>query len=204
MSRKVVIIGAGGHAKVIADIVFCRGDRVVGFLDDDASKLGKKIYKDLEVLGTTRDYTKYGDCEFIIAVGDNHARGQIAETMSVKWYTAIHPCAVVADTVKIGVGTVVMAGAVINSDSVIGRHCIVNTGATIDHDNALADFVHVSPGAHLAGTVKVGKYTWICIGATVINNISITDDVTLGAGAVTTKDLSEPGVYVGAPARRVR
>ena len=157
MSRKVVIIGAGGHAKVIADIVSSRGDKVVGFLDDDTSKLGKKIYKDLEVLGTTQDFTKYGDCEFVIAVGDNHAREQIAKTMSVKWYTAIHPGAVVADTVKVGAGTVVMAGAVINSDSVVGQHCIINTGATIDHDNVLADFVHVSPGAHLAGIVKVGK-----------------------------------------------
>lgn len=204
MSRKVVIIGAGGHAKVVADIVLCCGDEVVGFLDDDSSKLGKKVYKNYEVLGVLHDYVRYEDCEFVIAVGDNYTRERIKNKMSVNWYTAIHPSAVVADTVKIGVGTVVMAGAIINSDAVIGNHCIINTGVTVDHDNVVEDYVHISPGAHLAGNVKVGEHSWVCIGASVINDVTICRDVIVGAGATVVKDISESGTYVSTPARRIK
>ena len=204
MSKDVVIIGAGGHAKVIADIILCSGDNLVGFLDDDVSKQGQTIYKDHKVIGRIEGYSNFRDCSFIIAIGDNKTRAKIAEELKVDWYTAIHPSAVIADTVKIGVGTVVMAGVVINVDTIIGKHCIINTSATIDHDNIIGDFVHISPGAHLAGTVSIGDYSWIGIGVVVINNINISKDIIVGANSTVLKNIGEFGTYVGVPARKVK
>lgn len=204
MPKNVIIIGAGGHAKVIADIVLDLGDNLIGFLDDDELKQDKEFYRGCKVIGKVSDYSKYMDNVFIVAVGSNYTRMKIVEKINdVVWYTAIHPNAVVSETAKIGDGTVVMAGVVINADALIGNHCIINTGATIDHDNVIDDFVHISPGVHLAGTVKIGKCSWVGIGATVVNNVSISSDTILGAGATALKNISEPGVYVGTPAIKV-
>ena len=201
MPQNVVIIGAGGHAKVIADIVLLSGDNLIGFLDDNKEKQGLTIFKGYKVIGKISDADKYQNSYFIIAIGDNYRRSDIAEKLNLKYYTAIHPKAIIADTVKIGEGTVVMAGAVINPSTKVGKHCIVNTSCSIDHDNTLEDYVHISPGAHLAGTVYIEEYTWICAGATVSNNISISSDIIVGAGATVLKNLSTAGTYVGTPAR---
>ena len=204
MSKDVIIIGAGGHAKVIADIILCSGDNLVGFLDDGSSKQGQAVYKDYKVIGRIEDYSKFENCDFVIAIGDNKTRAKIAKELKVNWYTAIHPSAIIADTVKIGVGTVVMAGVVVNVDTIIGEHCIINTAVTVDHDNVVGDFVHISPGAHLAGTVSVGNYSWIGIGAVVINNIDISKNIIVGANSTVLKNISEAGTYVGTPIRKVK
>lgn len=204
MARDVIIIGAGGHAKVIADIVLCSGDNLIGFLDDNIER-NAVVYKNYKVIGNISDSTEYRDKYYVVAIGDNYTRAKIAKKYSdLKWHTAIHPKAVVADTARIGDGTVVMAGAVINPDTIIGEHCIINTSCSIDHDNNIGDYVHVSPRACLAGTVVVGKCSWVCAGSTVINNVNITNDVVIGAGAVVVKDINENGVYIGVPARRVK
>ena len=205
MAKDVIIIGAGGHAKVIADIILSSGDNLVGFLDDDDAKQGKVIYKEYRVIGKVSDSFKYKDKYFVVAIGDNRVRAEITDKYDeLNWYTAIHPKVVIADTVKIGDGTVIMAGVVINPDTTIGRHCILNTACSVDHDNIIGDYVHVSPGASLAGTVSVGDYSWICIGATVINNVGIVKNVVLGAGATATDNIDEPGIYIGTPARRMK
>ncbi|MBR6134413.1 acetyltransferase [Candidatus Saccharibacteria bacterium] len=204
MPKNVVIIGAGGHAKVIADIILLSGDNILGFLDDNEEKQNSEVYKSYKVIGKISDAEKYKENDFIIAIGDNHTRETIAkEHQGLNWYTAVHPNATIADTVKIGDGTAIMAGVVINADSEIGNHCIVNTSSSIDHDNIIDDYVHISPGAHLAGKVFVGQYSWICAGATIINNINIRDDVIVGSGATVLKNLSVAGTYVGTPARNV-
>ena len=205
MSKGVIIMGAGGHAKVVADIILSSGDNLVGFLDDDNTKQGEVIYKEYRVIGKISDSCKYKDKSFVVAIGDNHVRAEIVNKYDgLMWHVAVHPRAVIADTAKIGSGTVVMAGVVVNPDTTVGRHCILNTACSIDHDNVVGDYVHISPGANLAGTVSVGDYSWICIGATVINDISIVENVVLGAGATVTDDINESGVYVGTPARRIR
>src|SRR5699024_8497578 len=117
--------------------------------------------------------------------------------------TLIHPSAIIGSDVECGKGTAIMAGVIINSSTKIGRGCIVNTASTIDHDNVMDNFVHISPGANLAGRVKIGEATWVGIGSVVSNNISITSNCTIGAGAVVIKDIIESGTYVGVPARRV-
>lgn len=203
MIKDVLIIGAGGHAKVVADIVLRNGDNLIGFLDDSDEKQGVTVFKDYKVIGKVLDAEEYKDCYFIVAIGDNHIRAEVAGKLNVKYYTAVHPNATIADTVKIGEGTVVMAGVVINPDTIIGEHCIINTSCSIDHDNKIGDYVHISPGAHLAGSVSVGNNSWICIGVIIINNISIVDGIIVGAGATVLSDINEPGTYVGCPAKKI-
>ena len=202
--KSVVIIGASGHGKVIADIVLKSGDRILGFLDDNP--LLEKTFIGFPVLGTVEDYKKYlNDAEFVVAIGNASIREKIVKKLDgVKWYTAIHPTAVFSKIdVRIGEGTVVMANAVINSGSKIGKHCIINSGAIVEHDNVIEDYVHVSVGAKLAGTVHVGKSTWIGVGASVSNNVEICGECMIGAGAVVVKDVKRAGTYIGLPVKRI-
>lgn len=202
--NSVIIIGASGHGKVIADIIQKSGDKVLGFLDDN-TKL-PNTFINFPLLGTVDKYNKYiTEAQFVIAVGDAIVRKMIAKKLAgVKWYTAIHPSAVISCiNVAIAEGTVVMANTVINSGSVIGRHCIINSGAIVEHDNKLKDFVHVSVGAKLAGTVSVGEGSWIGIGACISNNLKICAHCTIGAGAVVINNINDAGTYIGIPAKRL-
>lgn len=204
--KNVVILGASGHAKVIAEIVIKSGDNLVGFLDDNENLLNKEVYLEKKVLGTLDDIKKYQDNYFIIGIGNNKIRKEISlKYPNLNYYAAIHPNAVIASDVKIDIGSVIMPGVVINPGTIIGKHCIINTGSTIDHDNMIGDYVHISPGAHLAGTVKVGDGTWICAGVTVINNIIIGESNVIGAGAVVTKNIIDNNcTFVGVPAREIK
>lgn len=205
MSKDVIIIGAGGHAKVIADIIYKSGDNLIGFLDDNLANKGKEIYLGKKVLGTTKDIEIYNKNYFIIGIGNNSIRKKINNENNLKLYTAIHPSAIIAEDVKIGTGSVIMAGVVINPGTVIGKNCIINTCSSLDHDNLLEDYVHISPGAHLAGTVSVKEGTWICTGAIVKNNITIGKNNIIGAGGVVIKDIiEENATYIGVPARRIK
>lgn len=156
------------------------------------------------VIGKIENAKEYPKAKFIVAIGNPKIRQKVQEqleTMKLSVISLIHPNAVIADHVETGEGTVVMAGAVINLTSKIGKGCIVNTGASVDHDNVLEDFVHVSVGSHLAGTVQIGKRTWIGAGAVVSNNIKICEDCMICAGAVVVKDIEKSGIYVGVPVR---
>lgn len=196
--KKVIIIGAGGHGKVAADIVRLSGDEVVGFLDDKPPE----NLVGFNVIGNTGDIGKWFDCMYFTAVGNAEIRKKIMYN-NVSWYTAIHPTAVIADDVKIGEGTLFAANSVVNPGAEIGKGCIINTAATVDHDCILEDFVHISPGAHLSGSVKVGYETWIGIGACVVNNIEICAGCTIGAGAAVIKNIGVAGTYVGVPVKKV-
>lgn len=200
MSERVIVLGGGGHAKVVIDCIQCAGDMVVGVLDDNLA-IGSTVL-DVPVLGKTADYRKFTDKKFIIAIGNNAVRRRFAESMDVEWYTAVHPRAVVSQYAKLGTGSVVMPNAVINVGAEVGNHCIINTGAIVEHDNRIGDYVHISPAAALGGTVSIGANTHVGIGAAVKNNIQICSDTVIGAGAVVVKNITESGTYVGIPARR--
>lgn len=203
MKEKVVIIGASGHGKVIADIIQKAGDKVIGFLDDN-SNLGK-TFIGFSVLGKVSESYKYQEYKFAIAIGNADIRERIANEQHLKWYTAIHPTAEISSIgVEIGEGTVVMANAVINSDAKIGKHCIINTGAIVEHDNVIHDFVHVSVGAKLAGNVTVGRKTWIGIGSQVIQGKTIGEETMIGAGAVVIDDIADNCTAVGCPAKEIK
>ena len=199
--KQYIIIGAGGHAAVIADILYQSDYSLVGFLDDNA-EIGKEVLG-ASVIGKLEDCRDYPDCLFIIGVGDNSVRKEIAQSYPVTFGTAIHPSAVIGQQVELGAGSVIMAGCIINPRTVIGEHCIINTNSSIDHDNKLGDFVHISPGVKTGGVVTIGNGTHVGIGACVRNVVNICEGVLIGAGAVVVRDILEPGTYIGVPARRV-
>ena len=199
--KQLVIIGASGHGKVVADIAKkCGYDRIL-FLDDRETLTECGGYP---VVGRCSDYADY-DCDIIVAIGNPGVRERFLKDIEESGKSVpvlIHPNAVIADNVPIGNGTVVVAGAVVNPGAVIGKGCIINTCSSVDHDCVLADYVHVAVGAHVAGTVTIGERTWIGAGATVSNNVSICADSMIGAGAVVVKDICEQGTYIGVPAKR--
>lgn len=187
----VVILGAGGHARVIADIVEAEGNKVIAFLDDDLSLTNVK--------GPISDYTKYQNAEFVIGIGNTEIREKLSK-LPLKWHKAIHPSAIISKSATIGEGTVIMPRVVINARTFIGEHAIINTGAIIEHDNRIGNFAHISVGVNLGGTVTIGQKSWIGIGSTVKQSITIGDDVFIGAGALVIKDINKPGTYIGVPA----
>lgn len=205
MKDKLLIIGASGHGKVAADTALKMNKwRSVAFVDDNDnihSSLG------IKVVGNISSVFKYlDDYDFFVAIGNNHTREKLQKSLEAQGAsiaTLIHPNAILGQEVEVASGTIVMAGAVINCSTKIGKGCIINTGSTIDHDNLIENFVHISPGAHLAGTVKVGRTSWLGIGSVVSNNITIVGGSNVGAGAVVIKDITAAGTYVGVPARKL-
>lgn len=209
MNKNVTIIGAGGHAKVIADIIYKSGDKVQGFLDNQKD-IGTTIIRQFEwkVIGKVENCIKlqeeFPDMEFVIAIGNNKIRKQIAEKFkNLNFYTAIHPSSQIALDVEINEGTVVMANACINTNAVIGKHCIVNTGTVIEHDNKIEDYVHISPNGTSCGTVEIGELTHIGAGSTIKNNINICNNCVIGAGAVVVKNIDKEGTYIGVPCKKL-
>ena len=201
--NNLVIVGASGHGKVVADIAEKIGYTDIVFLDDNPNVEACGIYN---VVGSCKQALSYKNADFIVAIGNSKVRRRVQSElieMGVHIVSLIHPNAVIATGVRIGIGTVVMAGAVINPCTEIGQGCIVNTCASVDHDCRIGDYVHVSVGAHVAGTVIIGDNTWIGAGATVSNNIEIVADCMIGAGAVVISKISELGTYVGVPARKM-
>lgn len=195
---KLIVIGASGHGKVIADIAVRNGYSDIVFLDDNPNI---RECAGFPVIGKTADVCCM-DGDKIVAIGNPAVRERIQST--IQTVTLVHPDAAISRRVTLGEGTVVMAGAVVNSDAVIGKGCIINTGASVDHDCKLSDFVHISIGAHVAGTCRIGQRTWVGAGATVSNNITICGDCMIGAGAVVVKNITKPGTYIGVPAEEKR
>lgn len=203
MSR-LVIAGAVGYSKVVAEIASKNGYKEIVFLDDNELI---KHCMDYPVIGKLTRKLDYQEFDFFVAIGNPTTREKIQNMFienGAHIATLIHPNAVVSDTAIIGIGTVVMAGAIISSDSKIGRGCIIDTGSSVDHDDVIDDFVHVSVGSHLAGTVCVGKRTWIGAGTIVSNDVSVCNDCMLGAGAVVINNIDVPGTYVGIPAKKIK
>ena len=196
--NRIIIIGASGHGKVVADIAKRVGYTDIVFLDKDTSV---SSFCGFPVMGTEARLSDL-DGDVFVAVGDGAARKKIMLEYKKRFFTTlIHPAAVVAEDVITGKGTAIMAGAVINSGTRIGEGVIINTSSSVDHDCDIHDFCHIAVGAHLAGTVSVGENTWIGVGAVVSNNISICSECMIGAGAVVVKDIVISGTYVGVPAR---
>lgn len=205
MKNRLLIIGASGHGKVVADIALKMNKwKIITFLDDDASI--KEVMR-LEVIGKSADAFAYiEDSDIFVAIGNNTTREKIQEKLEAEGASIpvlVHPNAVIGTEVELGLGTVVMAGVVINCSTKIGKGCIINTSATLDHDNVIENYVHISPGANLAGTVKVGRSSWIGIGSVVSNNVNIASSCRIGAGAGVVRDITKPGTYVGVPARKI-
>lgn len=198
--NRLIIIGAGGHGKVVADIARLNGYTDIVFLDNTPNL---KECAGYPVLGPDVMSDKV-EGEIFIAIGATQIRKRLMEREKGRVFPVlVHPSAVVADDVNIGEGSVVMAGAVINPGVRIGKGCIVNTSCSVDHDCKISDLCHVSVGSHLSGNVSVGEETWIGVGAVISNNISICKSCIIGAGAVVIRDIDIKGTYVGVPARHI-
>lgn len=197
--NRLIIIGAGGHGKVAADIAELNGYTEIAFLDD-------ANIENPNVIGTVSDYVKYiNDYDFFIGIGNNKVRKKIFDTLKdagANIVSLIHPKATISRTATLGEGVIVMHGALVGVDAVVGDGAIVNTCASVDHDCGLGDFAHVSAGVHMAGTMKIDSFTFVGVGATVIQNIC--SDCIIGAGAVVSKPIVESGTYVGVPARKIK
>ena len=200
MKERIVILGAGGHGRVVADVARLCGYREIVFLDDSQNCL-------LPISGGTNEYPRYiGNSDFFVAIGNNAIRKRLMDELmqhDADIATIIHPSAVIGSRVEIGMGTVVMAGVVINCDTRIGAGVIINTCSSVDHDCTVEDYCHISVGSRLVGAVTVGANTFIGTGSVVINNISICADSVIGAGAVVIRDILVPDTYVGVPAKKI-
>lgn len=206
--KKIIIIGAGGHAKVIADIILKRKKvlnesvKIEAFLDDKY-ETKKAVYQGIPLIDKINKINSLNkdDYYFIIAIGNNTTREKIVNKFDLKYYTAVHPSSILAKDVEIGEGTVVMANAVLNSSVKVGSHCIINTSSVIEHDNKIDDFVHISPNAALAGNVKVGKKSWVGMGSSIIQGVKIGINVKIGAGSVVLNDIANDVTAYGVPCR---
>ena len=206
--KEIILLGAGGHAAVILDILkaqIANGEniKIKGLLDDS----NKKEWMGYPVLGSTLKANDFNEenTYFIIAIGSNKMRYKLSKKYShLKFFTAIHPSAIIGSQVNIGAGTVVMPNVVINANSQIGQHVIINTGTIVEHDNVIGDYVHLSPNATLCGTVRVKPLTHIGAGATVIQGKMIGMQSMIGAGATVITDIPDQVVAVGTPAKVIK
>jgi UDP-perosamine 4-acetyltransferase len=204
MSNGIVIVGAGGHAKVCIELLHSMGERIaycVGGRESPDQCVGIPVLKGDENLGRLRkaDYSR-----IFVAIGSNSLRQRLAATageMGFQLVNAISPHAVISPTARLGAGIAVMAGAVINADATIADLAIINTGATVDHDCKIGKSAHIAPQSALAGGVVVGSLSFLGIGCKVIPEVKIGDRVTVGAGGVVISNIIDGATAVGVPAR---
>jgi sugar O-acyltransferase (sialic acid O-acetyltransferase NeuD family) len=197
----LLILGAGGHARVVADSAMESGFERVGLIDDAA-----KGASPFPIVGRPDDLERLLPewQAAIVGIGDNRRRLELLQRLRAIGFltpSVIHPRAAVSRHANLAGGVFVAAGAVVGFGAAIGDAVIVNTGATVDHDCVLAAGVHISPGAHLGGNVSVGERSWVGIGAAVRHGIRIGADAVVGAGAVVVRELAGSETYVGSPAR---
>jgi acetyltransferase EpsM len=208
LGSKLIIVGAGGHAKVVLDVALANSLTVLGFLDDRATAAPDPRYQLLGTVDMLEDLMNtQPSSQAFIAIGDNHVRCQLDHDLLKNRRVApalIHPFGCISSCAEFGSGTILMPGVVVNAGTQVGRHVILNTCCSVDHDCSIGDYAHISPGAHLAGTVTVGEGCHIGTGASVIPGVSIGDWAVVGAGAVVTTNIPPRSVAVGIPARAVK
>ncbi len=204
--KRLALLGASGHGKVVADVALSAGwDEVVFYDDAWPQKQTNGVWR-IEGDGAQLLAQAHAFEGVVVAIGDGVVRWRkhlALLSAGARLVSLAHPRACVSHHAQIGAGSVLMPGAVVNVDATLGQACIVNTGATIDHDCRLGDAVHVSPGAHLSGSVIVGHGAWIGLGALIKQGVEIGPGVTVGAGAVVLESVPEGQTVVGVPAQEL-
>ncbi|MFN4244047.1 MAG: acetyltransferase [Tepidisphaerales bacterium] len=205
----VLIVGAGGHGRVVLEVLQAsRQHRVVGFLDADESLTGQTVLG-VPVLGHPQRLLRLrGKARgAVVAVGDNRARVSYAHHLAssgLELVSAVHPSAVVSPSATLGRNVVVCAGAVVGTEARLDDSVLVNTGALVDHECEVGEGAHIAPGAALAGRVRVGPGAFVGLGARVIQCLSVGAHAVVGAGAVVIRDVPPDATVVGVPARPIR
>ncbi len=193
----IYLYGAGGHSKVVLEIIEANGKSVKGFIDDNL--------KAIEFQGIAVNEYRKDMSPIIISIGNNFIRKSIVSRIEKErrpvFETVVHPSCIISKRVKVEEGTVIMQGAIIQNGSEIGKHCIINTASSIDHDCIVSDFVHISPHATLCGGVTIGEGSWIGADAVVLQGVRIGKWCTIGAGSVVVKDVPDGVTAYGNPCR---
>ena len=200
--RGIVVVGAGGHARVIVSALRASGELVAAVFDDARELWGKKLLG-VPITGPVDELREFTG-QAVIGIGDARTRKSLVDRLKIHWATVIHPHSFVHPAVPLGEGSVVFAGAVVQPESVIGSHAIINTSATVDHNCIVENYVQVAPGANLCGNVSVGVGTFVGANAVIIENLRVGRWSTVGAGAVVIRDLPDNVVAVGCPAKIIK
>lgn len=201
----IVVFGAGGHGKVVADLLLAQEAPLAGFLDD--ARPPGTLVLGLPVLGTAAWLREHPGARVALGIGDNAARADVAaacKEAGAELVIAVHPRAVVAGSARIGEGSVVMALAVINPDANIERGAILNTGCIVEHDCEIGEFAHVSPNAVMGGGCRIGALAHVGIGATMLPGTTVGERAIVGGGAVVSRDVARGDIVKGVPARAYR
>ncbi|MFA7243562.1 MAG: acetyltransferase [Sulfuricellaceae bacterium] len=209
MNYPVIILGAGGHAKVLIDALRQQTVELTGIADADPGKKGQLLF-DVLVIGDDDEVMNYPAESICLvngvgSVSVNPQRRQLFEQFKNQGYqfaTVVHPSVIMAADVVLSEGAQIMAGAVIQCGCSIGKNSVINTGSIVDHDCYIGDHVHISPGVVLSGGVCVGENSHVGAGATVIQGIRIGSNSLVAAGAVVTKDVPDDAIVMGVPARK--
>ncbi|CCM79576.1 NeuD/PglB/VioB family sugar acetyltransferase [Rhizobium mesoamericanum] len=199
--RGLYILGFGGHARSVADVAVSAGWNAIIFIDGNARE--GEHFSSYRTISEFPDHPE-PDWQLFPAAGDNSRRRAQIERSSATWATLISPSAQLGIEADVGEATLVGHGAHIGPGAVVGKGVILNTQSIIEHEAVIGDYTHVSVNTVVAGRSRIGRNVFVGAGAVVIDSISVCDDVVIGAGAVVTTSISEPGVYVGTPARRVK
>lgn len=207
MTKRLLILGASGHAHVIAETALLSGlTSELAFVDDVKKSVGNwPLIGKLEIALESSIKNEFQSA--FVAIGDSKVRATWLHKLMRIGYdlpTIIHPHSWISQSSIIGDGTAVLANAIIQANAVVGKGCILNTGCSVDHDCRIDDFTHISPGAHLAGNVSIGYQSHIGIGASIIQNTRIGTRVTVGAGAAVIRELPDGVTAVGVPAEVIK
>ncbi|OCA87868.1 sugar acetyltransferase [Bacillus sp. FJAT-27225] len=210
MAKSVLILGAGGHAKVLIEILKQTGTPIIGITAPHNVENGRHLM-DIPIIGDDEEVLKFqpADIDLVNGIGsvaENRIRRAVFERFTSLGYSfppLVHPSAVIASDATLYEGAQIMAGAIIQPDSTIGRNAIVNTKASVDHDCIIGDHVHIAPGATISGTVTIGSNVHVGTGATIINNVVIGTDSFIAAGAVVTRSIANGVKVRGVPAKEV-
>ena len=202
--NRVILYGCGGHARSIISVIRERGGEGDILLVDDNVKCREII------LGckTQQQYIPQDNDDYIIAIGDNSRRARkyqmLSDSCQGRCIAVISVSAYIGLEVKVGEGSFVAPNAYIGPQAIVGNNTIVNTGSIIEHETQIGDHTHIAPRTTVCGRTRIGNFVFCGAGSTIIDNIEICDNVVIGAGAVVNRDIVEPGIYVGVPARRVK
>ena len=213
--KKILIIGVGGHAKVIlSEIIQIKGNRIIGFIDEFKKKntiIESYKNKQYKVLGSIKDLKKIVDKNTfgIIGIGTNFNRKKVSEEINkifknFNWATIISKNSKINGNVEIGKGSIIVSGSVVNTGTKIGEHCLINTSSSIDHDNTFKNYSSTGPGVITGGNVKLGQCSYLGIGSTVKHRITIQDNTIIGAQSLVLKNCDKNSIYFGIPAKKIK